>query len=130
MANPVLSASLLSFRGAAIIAARLNLQRPAQRLETLERGIRAHQFRHLRYLDIPNPAALDTDDVLMRRQVSVVARAVMQHRDFAGLADSAERLESPMDRRERDVRMLLADGGIDLFGPRMLRRGHQRLDNR
>ena len=66
----------------------------------------------------------------MRREVAVVAGAVVEHRDLARLADLAERFERAMDGRERDMRMELAHGLENGLGARMVGGGEQRLDNR
>src|SRR5271155_5642738 len=68
--------------------------------------------------------------MMMRCQIAVVARAVMQRGDLACLADTAKRLERPMNRRERDVRMKQAHLRENLIGTRMVARLQQRLDNR
>ena len=81
-------------------------------------------------LDIANPPAFDAYHMMMRGKVAVVAGAVMQHGDFARLANFAERLERAMHRGERDSWMLGADRGKDRVGARMLRGAEQHPDNR
>ncbi len=51
-------------------------------------------------LKVANPPAPDTDHGMVRPDGAVVARAVVQHRDLARLADLAQRLERAMHRSE------------------------------
>src|SRR5580692_3898807 len=68
--------------------------------------------------------------MMMRRDVAVVARAVVQHRDLARLTDVAQGLERAMHGGERNMRMLLADGGENRVRARMVARVEQHFDNR
>ncbi len=74
--------------------------------------------------------ATHTNDVMMRIEIAVLAGAVMQQRHFARLADSAERLERAMHRRERYMRISPAHRGINVLGGGMVGRGEQYLDYR
>ena len=64
---------------------------------------------------------------MMRREVAVVARAVVQRGDLARLADLAQGLERAMHGGERDMRMLAAHLVEHRFGARMVGGGEQRL---
>src|SRR4029077_6801 len=72
--------------------------------------------------------ATHTNDVMMRGEIAIVAGAVMQLRHFARLADSAERLERAMHRRERYMRVSPAHRSINVLGGGMVGRGEQCLD--
>src|SRR6202030_3984636 len=67
---------------------------------------------------------------MMRREIAVEARAVVQGGDLARLADLAERFERAMDGRQRDMRMPPAYGSENGLGARMVSGREQRLDNR
>jgi uncharacterized membrane-anchored protein len=67
---------------------------------------------------------------MVRQEVAVVARAVVEQRKVARLTNRAQRLEGAMYRGKRDMRMLLAHPKVNCLGARMLYRSEQRPDNR
>src|SRR5260221_14238557 len=109
---------------------RLNFQRAAEQLEIADGRAPAQHLFQLGDLDIAHPTALDAYHVMMRCQVAVVARAVMERGDLARLANLAQRLERAMHRGERYMRMLAAHDFAYRIGARMLSRRQQRLDDR
>ena len=109
---------------------RLNLERATEQLEIADCFAAAQHLFELGNLDIAHPAALNAYHMMMRREVAVVARAVVQGGDLTRLANLAQRLQRAMHRRERYMRMLAAHDLIHRIGARMLRRGEQRLDDR
>src|SRR5260370_39444819 len=118
-----------SFRRA-IFAHRLDFERRSQHGEFSQLRTPLEQPIERGNLDIANPPAFDAHHMMMRRDIAVVPRVIMQHGDLARLTNLAERLQRAMHRGERDGRMLAANRGEDRVGPRMLPRSEQRLDNR
>src|SRR5580658_7823539 len=114
---------------AALRAQRPNLERAAEHFEIANRGASAQYLLELGNFDVAHAPALDAYHVMMRREVAVVARAVVQHGDLARLADLAQRFQRAMHRGERNVRMLAAHDLTHRIGAGMLRRGEQRADN-
>jgi hypothetical protein len=75
-------------------------------------------------------SAPDAKHVVMRLDVAVIARDIMEEGYFAGFADFAKLLENPMDRSHRYMRMSAAYRGTYLVGARMVLRSEQGPDNR
>jgi hypothetical protein len=75
-------------------------------------------------------SASDAKDVVMRLDVAVVARAVMQMRNFARFPHLAQCFERAMHGCKRHVRMLAADASVDVIGARVVLRSEQRLNYR
>jgi hypothetical protein len=111
-------------------AERLDFQRTAYQGELPQTGSTFEELVHFRYLDILNAPAANANDMMMRLDVAVVTRGIMQKRYLARLADLAEFLQNPMHGRQRDMGMAAADSRIDLVGARMVFRGEQNLNYR
>src|SRR5271169_4589269 len=88
---------------AALRAQRLNLQRAAEHFEIADGRAALQHLLELGYLDIAHPPALHAYHVMMRGEVAVVARAVVQRGDLARLANLAQRLQGPMHGGKRYI---------------------------
>jgi hypothetical protein len=71
------------------------------------------------------PPAADAKNMMMRLDVAVIARNIVEERHLARLSDLAKLLENTMDGGQRYVRMPAAHGRTDLVGARMVLRSEQ-----
>jgi hypothetical protein len=79
------------------LAESLNFQRTAQQRELSQAGSTLEQLVQLGYLDVVNPSASYAKHVMMRLDVAVIARSVVQERQLARLSHFAKLVENPMD---------------------------------
>jgi hypothetical protein len=77
-----------------------------------------------------DPSAADANDVVMRLNVAIIARNLMQERYLARLSHFAKLLENPMDRGQRYVWIPPPYCRTDLVGARMILGSEQGSDNR
>ena len=111
-------------------AQRVDFQRASQQCELSEAGRTFEQPVHLGNFYVMYSPALHAQHVVMRFDVTVIARGVVQQRYFARLSYVAKLLEDPMDRGQRDVGMRAADCCAYLVGARMARGSEQRSYHR
>ena len=71
------------------------------------------------------PSASDAKDVVMRLDVAVIARNIVQERYLARLFHFAKLLQNPMDCRQRYVGIPATHCRADLVGARMVLRSEQ-----
>ena len=83
-----------------------------------------------RYLYVMHSSASDAKDMVMRLDVTVITRKIVQDSDLARLSHFAELLQNPMDRGQRDVGMSATHGETDIVGARMVFRSEQGAYNR
>ncbi len=76
----------------------LDFQRTAQQCELTQTGCPFEKLVHFGYLYVMYPSASDAKDVVMRLDVAVEARNIVQQRYLARLSDFAKLLQDPMDR--------------------------------
>jgi hypothetical protein len=74
-----------------------NFQRAAQQCELSQAGSTLEKLFQLGYLDVMYASASDAKDVVMRLDVAVIARNIVQERYLARLSHFAKLLENPMD---------------------------------
>src|SRR5579872_486430 len=110
-------------------AQRLDFERTPEHFEIANGGASAQHLFEFGDFDITHAPALYAYDMMMRREIAVIARAVVQGRHLARLADLAQRFQRAMHGGERNMRMLAAHDLAYRIGARMLRRSEQRLDN-
>src|SRR5712692_9931753 len=67
--------------------------------------------------------------MMMRFYVAVIARAAMQRRYFADLADLTELLQNAMHGGQGDMRVCSAHCSVDIFRAGMVLRGNQDADD-
>jgi hypothetical protein len=79
------------------LAESFNFQRTAQQCEPSKSGSALEKLVHFGYLDVLYPSASDAKDVVMRLNVAVVSRNIMQERYLARLSDFTKLLQDPMD---------------------------------
>ena len=79
-------------------AERINFQRTAQQCELSQAGPTLQKLVHLGYLYVMHPSASDAKDVVMRLDVAVKARDIVQQRYLARFSHFAKLLQNPMDR--------------------------------
>jgi hypothetical protein len=115
--------------GPALLANGIDLHRAAQQRELPESVFPFDKSVRLRHLDITDLFALHAHHVVMRLCVAIVARAFMQGRYLASLADIAELFEDAMNGSQRDVGKFFAYGGADVLGAGMLFRGEECSDD-
>ena len=84
----------------AMIAQRLHFQGPSERGETIKREPAVNHSLKAVDRDIANRSAFDADDVMVRIEIAIVTRAVMQERDLARLADRAQGFQRSMHCRQ------------------------------
>ena len=76
----------------------LNFYRTAQQGELSQAGSTLEELVHFGYLDVMYPSASDAKDVVMRLDVAVIARDIVQERYLARLSHFTKLLQNPMDR--------------------------------
>jgi hypothetical protein len=108
-------------------AERLDLYRTAQQCELSQAGSTLKKLVHFGYLDVMYPSASDAQDVMMRLDVAVIARNIVQQRYLACFPHFAKLIENPMDRGQRYVGMPAPYRRTDLIGARMILRGEEGL---
>ena len=74
----------------------LNFQRTAQQCELSEAGSTLKQLVDFGYLYVMYPSASDANDVMMRLNVAIITRNVVEKRDLARLSHFAKLLQNPM----------------------------------
>src|ERR1700694_1159148 len=97
--------SLDSPRGsppAASRAQRPDFDRGDQHLKIPDSLASLEDLIKFRNLEVEDTAAFDADQMMMRREVAVVARAVMKRGHFSRLANLAQRFERAMDGGQRE----------------------------
>jgi hypothetical protein len=105
----------------------IDFHRTAQQCEPSQDGCAFEKLVHFGYLDILYPSAADAQNVMMRFDVAVIARDIVEERHFARLSHFAELLQNPMDRGQRYVGMPAAHRRAELLGARMVVRSEQGL---
>jgi hypothetical protein len=105
----------------------LNFYRTAQQCELSQAGSTLEKLVHFGYLYVMYPSASDAKDVVMRLNVAVIARNVVQERYLARLSHFAKLLQNPMDCGQRDVGIPATNCRTDLVGARMALRSEQGL---
>jgi hypothetical protein len=75
----------------------LDFQRTAQYCELSQAGGPFEKLVHIGHLDVLYPPASDANDMVMRLDITVIARNIMQARYLARLCDLAKLLQNPMD---------------------------------
>jgi hypothetical protein len=76
----------------------INFYRAAEQCELPQAGFTLEKLVHFGYLDVMYPPASDAKDVVVRLDVTVVARNIVQERYLARLAHFAKLFQNPMDR--------------------------------
>lgn len=86
----------------ATLAQRMDFQGTAQQRELSQARYPFEKLVHLGYLylDVMYSAASDAKQMMMRLDVAVIARNIMQERNFARFAHFAKLFENSMDRRQ------------------------------
>jgi hypothetical protein len=79
------------------LADSINFQRTAEHCEFSQAGSTLEKLVHSGYLYVAYPSASDAKDVVMRLNVAVIARQIVQERYLARLSHLAKLLENPMD---------------------------------
>ena len=74
-----------------------NFQRTAQQCELSQARCALKKFIHFGYLDVIDPSASDAQNVVMRLNITVIARNIMQERYLARLPHVAKLVQNPMD---------------------------------
>jgi uncharacterized protein with GYD domain len=74
-----------------------DLQRTAQRCELSKAGCTFEQLVNFGYLDVVYPSAADAEDMVMRLDVAVIARNIVQQGYLVRLSHFAKLFENPMD---------------------------------
>ena len=74
-----------------------NFQRAAQQCELSQAGSTFKELVYFGYLDVMHPSASDAQDVMMRLDVAVIARNIVQERYLARLPHFAKLFQNPMD---------------------------------
>jgi hypothetical protein len=74
-----------------------NFQRTAQQCELSQAGYTLKNFVHFGYLYVMHPSTSDAQHVVMRLDVAVIARNIVQERYLARLSHFAKLLQNPMD---------------------------------
>jgi hypothetical protein len=74
-----------------------NFQRTAQQCELSQARGPRKKFVHFGHLDVTDAAASNAQDVVMRLDIAVVARNIVQQRYLARLPYFAKFIENPMD---------------------------------
>jgi len=103
----------------------INFYRTAQQCELSQAGFTLEKLVHFGYLDVMYPPASDAKDVVVRLDVAVVARKIVQERYLARLAHFAKLFQNPMDCGQRYVGMPAAYCRTDLARARMVLRSEQ-----
>jgi hypothetical protein len=75
----------------------INFYRAAEQCELSQAGFTLEKLVHFGYFDVMYPPASDANDVVVRLDVTVVARNIVQECYFARLAHFAKLLQDPMD---------------------------------
>jgi hypothetical protein len=109
----------------AVFAQSLDFHRTAQQRERSQARRTFEELVHIGDLNVMYSSASDAKDVMVRLDVAVVARSIVQTRHLARLTHFAKLLENPMDRGRRYVRMLAPNRRTDLVAARMLLRSEQ-----
>jgi hypothetical protein len=76
----------------------VDFQRTVQQCELSQAGCTFEKLVHFGYLYVIFPSASDAKDVVMRLDVAVIARSIVQERYLARLSHFAKLLQNPMDR--------------------------------
>jgi hypothetical protein len=97
-----------------------NLHRTAQQRERPQARRTFEQLVHVGYLDVMYPSASDAKDVMVRLDVAVIARNIVQPSHLARLSHFAKLLQNPMNRGQRYVGIPAMYGRADLVAARML----------
>ena len=79
------------------LAERVYLQRAAQECELSQAGDTVQKLVHFGHLYVVHPPAPDAKDVMMRLDVAVIARNIVQESYLARLSHFAKLLQDPMD---------------------------------
>ena len=108
-------------------AKRINFHRTTQQCELSEAGSTLEKLVHFGDLYVMYPSAADAKNVMMRLDVAIIAREIMQERYLARLSHFAKLLQNPMDCGQRYVGMPATDCRTDLVGARMVLRSEQGL---
>ena len=95
-------------------------QRAAQQCELPQARCPYQKLVDFRYLNVMYPSALHAQHMMMRFDVAVIARDIVQKGHLARLSYLAEFVENSMDGGQRYVGMLAAHGGIDLVRAGMI----------
>jgi len=103
----------------------INFYRAAEQCELSQAGFTLEKLVHFGYLDVMYPPASDAKDVVVRLDVAVVARKIVQERYLARLAHFAKLFQNPMDCGQRYVGMPAAYCRTDLARARMVLRSEQ-----
>ena len=75
----------------------IDFQRTAQQCELPQVACTFEKLVHFGYLYVMYPSASDAKDVMMRLDVAVVARSIVQERHLARLSHFAKLFQNPMD---------------------------------
>ena len=75
----------------------IDFQRTAQQCELSQVACTFEKLVHFGYLYVMYPSASDAKDVMMRLDVAVVARNIVQERHLARLSHFAKLFQNPMD---------------------------------
>ena len=75
----------------------INFYRAAQQCELSQAGFTLEKLIHFGYLDVMYPPASYAKDVVVRLDVAVVPRNIVQERYLARLSHFAKLLQNPMD---------------------------------
>ena len=88
------------------------------------------QFVDVGYIYVIDPLTSYADHMVMRLDVAVVTRCIVQQGYLACLSHLAKFVEDSMDRGQRHVRMIAAHSRANFIGARMIFRSEQRLYHR
>jgi hypothetical protein len=75
----------------------IDFQRTAQQCELSQGGSALQKLIHFRYLYVLDPPTSHAKDVVMRLDVAVITRKIVQERYLARLSHFAKLLQNPMD---------------------------------
>ena len=102
-----------------------NFYRAAEQCELSQAGFTLEQLVHFGYLDVMYSPAADAKDVMMRLDVTVVARNIVEERYLARLAHFTKLFQNPMDCGQGYVGIPAAYCRANLVRARMVLRSKQ-----
>jgi hypothetical protein len=103
----------------------LDFQRAAKQCKLSKVGGAFEKLVRIGYLDVMDPSASHTKDVVVRLHVAVIACNVVEERYLTRLSHFAKLLQNPVDRGQRYVGMPATHCLTDLVGTRMVLRSEE-----